>query len=266
MAYIQRLQEQLAENTGFLLEQQQQMFRDRLADLINIIQKFLSSFLGDISGILLNFLLILVYTFLLLLNRSKLVDFVMMYVRDEKEEETKEIIQKTSKVAHGYLWGRIQVMITLAVMYAITFTAYGLEHSGLLILFGTLITIIPYLGPFLSGVLPTAFMIVYGDSSLEIISFAVIVLIIQLLESYVFEPVLIGYEVEQSPLFVIIAVLLGGALWGPAGLVLFVPLFAILKIIFDHSRVLQPVGFLIGYERPGAGEGMIEKIKKKLKI
>lgn len=266
MAYIQHLQEQLAESTGFLMEQQQQMFQDRLMDLVSAVQKFLSSFLGDITGILLNFLLILVYTFLFLLNRKKLIDFVMMYVSDEKEEGIRMIIHKTSKVAHGYLWGRIQVMLALAIMYGITFTAYGLEYSILLILFGTLITIIPYLGPFLSGILPVIFMIIYGDSALEIVSFALIVLIIQLLESYFFEPVLIGYEVEQSPLFVIIAVLLGGALWGPSGLILFVPIFAIIKILFDHSPSLKPVGFLISYERPGAGESFLEKIKRKLRF
>jgi predicted PurR-regulated permease PerM len=49
-------------------------------------------------------------------------------------------------------------------------------------------------------------------------------MIIQLIESYVLEPVIIGSEVQQSPLFVIIAIILGGAIWGAAGLILFVPI------------------------------------------
>lgn len=263
--YVQKIQEDIAVGLGFPLEEQEQMFRDKLMDLIDVTQQLLSSFLADVSGIVLNFLLVLVYVFLLLLNRGKFREFVMMYISSENEKETKQIIEKTSRVAHGYLWGRIQVMLALAVMYTITFTAYGLEHAGLLILFGTLITIIPYLGPFLSGILPIIFMIIYGESNLEIISFAIIVLIIQLIESYVLEPILIGFEVEQSPLFVIIAVLLGGALWGPAGLILFVPLFSILKIIFDRTPSLKPVGFLLGYERPGAKETLVEKIRRKIR-
>jgi hypothetical protein len=42
-------------------------------------------------------------------------------------------------------------------------------------------------------------------------------------------------------------------------------IFGILKIIFDHSRELKPLGFLIGYERPGSGEDFFEKLKKKIK-
>jgi hypothetical protein len=52
-----------------------------------------------------------------------------------------------------------------------------------------------------------------------------------------------------------------GLLWGAAGLILFVPIFGILKIIFDHSSELKPLGFLIGYERPGSGE---DELKKKI--
>lgn len=266
ISYVQHVQKRIAAVGGFPLEEQEQMLKDKLLDFINITQRFLSGFLSDAAGILLSFLLVLVYVFLLLLNRSKLVRFVKMYVSSDKEEEADEIIQKTSKVAQGYLWGRIQVMIVLAMMYGIVFTAYGLPYAGLLILFGVLITIIPYLGPFLSGILPVLFMIIYGDSGLEIVSFAALVLIVQLIESYVLEPILIGYEVEQSPLFVIIAVLLGGALWGPSGLILFVPLFGILKIIFDRTSSLEPLGFLIGYERPGAGESFIEKVKRKINL
>lgn len=156
-------------------------------------------------------------------------------------------------------------MTILAGMYLILFTAYDLRHTGLLILFGALITIIPYIGPFISGLLPIIFLIVFGGTSTEIISFTIIIAIIQLIESYVLEPLIIGSEVEQSPLFIILAILLGGILWGPAGLVLFVPIFSILKILFDHTKGMEPVGFLLGYERPGSNEGLLDKIKNKFK-
>ncbi len=241
------------------------MLKDRSEGIINTIQKFLTSFLSNISNVVLKFLLVLIYLFLLLLNRNKFVDFLMMYVSEENKEETKEVIKKTSRVAHHYLWGRIQVMAALSIMYLITFISYGLEHTGLLVLFGALITVIPYLGPLLSGVLPMLFMLVFSNNPVEIISFVIIVFVIQLIESYVLEPVVIGSEVQQSPLSVIIAILIGGMIWGPAGLILFVPIFAIAKIIFDHTEELKPVGFLLGYERPGSGEGLIDKLMKKFK-
>ena len=263
--YISFLQQQITESTGFSVYQQEEMLRERLGFFIEMLQSIISNFLAGLTGTLVNFLLVLIYILLLLINRDKFVDFIMMYVSDEKKQQTREIMDRIQRVAHKYLWGRLQVMLLLGVMYAITFYAYGLEHASLLIVFGVIITIIPYIGPLLSGVLPVLFMIIFGGSNLEIISFTIIVLIIQLLESYVAEPLIIGSEVHQSPLFVIIAIIIGGALWGIAGMILFVPIFGILKIIFDNHPDLKPVGFLMGYERPGAGKDFFQKLKKKFK-
>lgn len=263
--YINILQKQLVTSTGFSIEEQENIIKNGITDVLKFLQGVVSGFLAQIGDFLFQFLLTLIYVFLLLINRDKFERFLMMYVSDEKKEETREIIGETQKVAYKYLWGRVQVMLLLGVMYTITFLSYGLEHAWLLIIFGVIITIIPYIGPLLSGVFPILFMIIFGGSSLEIFSFALLVVIIQLIESYVLEPVIIGSEVQQSPLFVIIAVIVGGAIWGIAGLILFVPIFGILKIIFDHTRELKPLGFLIGYERPGSKEGFIEKTQKKIR-
>ncbi len=264
ISYFETLRKNIASTTRFSMEQQDEMLRESLLSIINVTQTYISGFLTDIIGSLLDFLLILVFIFLLLVNRNKMVEFFMMYIPQEKKSETNQVIGETSRVAHQYLWGRIKVMTILAIMYLIAFIAYDMQHIGLLVIFGALITIIPFIGPFLSGLLPILFMIGFGGTYTEIISFTIIIAIIQLIESYVLEPLIMGSEMQQSPLFVIIAVLFGGLVWGPAGFILFVPLFAMVKIICDHIPALKPVGFLMGYERPGSGGGIIEKIKKKI--
>lgn len=263
--YITFLQERVTRSTGFSIYQQEEILRERLGFFFEMVQTVIANFLAGLTGMLVNFLLVLIYVMLLLINRDKFFEFIMMYVSDDKKPKAREILSETQTVAHKYLWGRLQVMILLGIMYTITFYAYGLEHAGLLIIFGVIITIIPYIGPLLSGILPVLFMIIFGGSTFEVLSFTVIVLIIQLIESYVAEPLIIGSEVHQSPLFVIIAIIIGGALWGIAGMILFVPIFGILKILFDNSENLKPLGFLIGYNRPGSGEDFFQKIKKKFK-
>lgn len=263
--YITFLQEQITQSTGFSIYQQEEILRERLGFFFEMLRNVISNFFAGITGMLVNLLLVLIYVILLLINRDKFVDFIMTYVIEEKKENTRDILSQIQKVAHKYLWGRLQVMIVLAIMYTITFYAYGLEHANLLIIFGVIITVIPYIGPLLSGLLPILFMIVFGGSSLEVVSFIILVLIIQLIESYVAEPLIIGSEVHQSPLFVIIAIIIGGALWGIAGMILFVPIFGILKIIFDNNKNLKPVGLLMGYKRPGSGEDLFQKIKRKFK-
>ncbi len=265
IGYFKDLQGQMADITGVSRNQQDEMLEDSVMQILNVTQTYVSGFLTGLTGILLNFLLVLIFIFLLLINREKFKKFLRMYIKQEEHEETNTIISQIQKVAHKYLWGRVQVMTILAGMYFILFTAYDLRHTGLLILFGALITIIPYIGPFVSGTLPIIFLIVFGGTYTEIVTFTIIIAIIQLIESYVLEPLIIGFEVEQSPLFIILAVLVGGIIWGPAGLILFVPLFSILKIIFDHTQGMKPVGYLLGYERPGSGKGIVDKIRDKFK-
>lgn len=265
--YLVLIRNEIMQSTGFTLEQQEEVFRNRLDQILQFTQKFVSGVLTDVLGTVLKFLLILIYVFLFLINRDKFEKFIMDYVEQDHKEEADLILKDSKNVAHKYLWGRIQVMLILGILYIVTFTAYGLEHTALLVIFGVIITIIPYIGPLVSGLLPILFMIIFGGSTLEVVSFFIIILIIQLIESYVLEPLIIGAEVKQSPLFIIFAIILGGALWGAAGLILFVPIFGILKIFFDHTKGLKPLGYLIGFERDGSdsksGEGIFTQIKKK---
>lgn len=248
LGFIENLREQIVRTTGITLEQQEEVFKDKIFGMIQEVQKYLSSLLNNFFNVLMSFLLMLIYVLLLLIYRDQFFQFFMKYSSNSDESGLKKIIKESKTVANRYLWGRVQVMICLAMMYTITFLAYDLEYSALLIIFGVLITIVPYLGPFLSGLLPILFMVVFSDSSSEIISFTAIVIVIQLIESYVLEPIIIGSEVKQSPLFVIIAIALGGSIWGFSGLVLFVPLFGVMKIIFDNTPGLEPLGALIGYD------------------
>ena len=246
--FVQSFREQIVQVTGFTLEQQEQVIRERLFGFLQELQRYISSLLNNIISIIVSFLLMLIYVFLLLIYRDKFYEFFMSFATRMPNIELKAILDESKKVAKKYVWGRIQVMTLLGIMYAITFFFFDLKYSLLLIIFGALITIIPYLGPFISGILPILFMLIFGDSTSEIITFTIIIIIIQLIESYVLEPVIIGSEIKQSPLFIIVAIVLGGMLWGFAGLILFVPLFAVMKIIFDHIPSLKHIGKLIGYQ------------------
>ncbi len=247
-AFAEQTQLWITNLTGINIKEELDLENQLLGKTISFFQEPISALFTNTTGAIAKFLLMLIYVFLLLLYRSRFVKFINMYTAEDGSDELGDIVAKTSRVAHHYLWGRIQVMMILAVMYIILFHAYGLEHAWLLVVFGTLITVIPYFGPFISGLIPIVFMLFFGHSSEAVISFSIIIIIVQLIESYVLEPLILGYEVQQNPIFVIIAVILGGTIWGLPGLILFVPLFAILKIIFDHSPPLAPVGYLMGFD------------------
>ncbi|MFO8145978.1 MAG: AI-2E family transporter [Bacteroidota bacterium] len=68
--------------------------------------------------------------------------------------------------------------------------------------------------------------------------------IVQFLESYVLKPYVIGDKVDLHLFFVILVVIIGNLIWGIIGMILAIPLIAIVTVIFLHVPPLQPYGFL----------------------
>jgi predicted PurR-regulated permease PerM len=261
--FLATLQNYIANYVPLTPEEQVIFIQERSDIILGQVQQSLAIFAGNIFTTFMHFLIIIVYIFLLLHSRNKIQNFFLMYVPRKKEEKTKEILKKTSRVAQQYLWGRIKVMFILGVMYIITFLIFDIPYAFLLTIFGTIITVIPYIGPLLSGVAPVFFVIIFGRDSGEVLIFAAVILVIQLLESYILEPLIMGSEVQLSPLAVVIAIVLGNIFWGITGMILFVPIFAIIKIIADQADSLKPIGYLIGYSKRLPIVKIEEDISKK---
>mgnify|MGYP006292350605 CR=1 FL=1 len=249
-SFINTLEEQIASVANFSIEQLQNYWQERSDQIIGRIESYVTNFFSRVISAFTGFLLVLIYVFLLLLYRNRLSEFIMMYTAQEKKEHVKNILNKSTKVVFHYLWGRTKVMSILGVMYYITFLIFDLPYAILIAIFGAVITIIPYFGPLISGLVPILFSFIFFDSIPKSLIFSAIIIIEQLIESYVLEPWIIGKEVELNPLIVIVAVIIGGITWGLAGMILFVPLFAMIKIISSNSKGFEPIGFLLGNSKP----------------
>jgi predicted PurR-regulated permease PerM len=245
-SFINDLKAQIASITNIPESKQDELWAERSQEIMGAVESYVTGFFGSIFSTFGNFLIMLIYVFLLLLYRKKFVEFAMMYSENKDKSEVKEVLRKTSGIAYQYLLGRFKVMGILGVLYLITFLIFDLPYAILLTLFGSLITIIPYLGPLLSGLLPVLIAAIFFDDLKKVVIFAIVVVIIQLVESYVFEPLIMGKQIQLNPLVVIIMIIIGGLVWGLAGMILFVPIFAMFKIISGHISALKPVGFLIG--------------------
>jgi predicted PurR-regulated permease PerM len=243
---IQGIQDEIAALTSLTPEDQQDIWKKRSGNVLNTVENELTRFLGNILSTTAAFLLSLIYAILLLYYRDRFSKFVLMYAKKGNEERAKNVMTKNSKVVYQYLWGRAKVMLLLGVMYYVVFLIFDIPYAVLLTLFGALITIIPYLGPFVSGLIPILFSLLYIQNVETIVLFSVVIIVIQLIESYVLEPLIIGHEVKINPLTVIIAIILGGMIWGLAGMILFVPIFAMIKIMANHTPGFEPIGFLLG--------------------
>jgi len=106
--------------------------------------------------------------------------------------------------------------------------------------------LLPYIGIAIGSILPALFALATKDSALYAVGVIAWFQVVQFLEGNIITPNIVGSKVSINPLMAIIAILLGGMIFGLAGLILALPMFATLKVIFDAIPSMEPFGYLIG--------------------
>jgi len=210
------------------------------------------SFLGEVVRGTFTFigslLLVLVFIFLFLMQRNKYENFVVMLYKEEKRNEAKEMIEKIGNVAQQYLAGRLIAACLMGILFLIGFSVIGLKNTVVLSLIVAIMTVIPYVGALIGGLVPFFISIIDGSFN-QSIWVVIIILAVNVIDHYFIEPYVVGGSVNISPFFTIFVLILGGLIWGIAGIILFLPLSGILKIVFENVQGLQPYASLIGDQR-----------------
>ena len=228
----------------------------------SIVGTFTNIFAGTLA-ILGDMLLTLVYVFALLFYRDKFQEFLWRLTPDAEHPRIARIIDHTSRVVRQYLWGRLLLIIILAVFYGIGFLVIGLQHALFLAIFASLFSIVPYIGPIVGIALPILVALGSHSSLVLLLWVLAVFAAAQFIESYLLEPLIVGAEVNVNPLVTIVAVVAGSLLWGIPGLILGIPIVGIMRVIFDNFDALQPYGYLIGQQETSPGrKKVIAKIKR----
>lgn len=242
---------------------QDEIINKKVKEAMQSSGQVVKKFLGGLAGTLGKFVIVLIFTFLFLVQRQKYeAFFVQMSGGDTKPDEAKKLINGITSVAQGYLTGRLMSICIFATLFTIGFSIVGLENAFLLAFMAALLTIIPYIGSILGGLFPFAVALVTADSSSTAVATLIVVLVVNINDNYLVEPNIIGGQVSINAFWTIFILLVGGTLWGVAGMVLFLPMLAITKIVFDAIPELKPYAFLLGDQRQ---EKPASKIFGKLK-
>ena len=264
--FINGTQEWIKNNFGISSNRQSSVLKDQLKDAMSNAGAFLANMLKGTVSVIGSSVLMLVLTFLFLLNREKYENFFVMFYKDQQREEVKNVIHKVSSIAQQYLVGRMISIIILAIFYFIGLLILGIKNAFLLSAIAALVTFIPYVGPIVGGLLPVTMALITEDSFGPALGVIIVISVAQIFDNYVITPLFIGGSVNISPFFTIFILIVGGMVWGIAGVILFIPLLGMVKIIFDNYEGLQPFSYLIGDQKSNsAHKDVWEKIKRKFK-
>lgn len=203
--------------------------------------KILAGIISTLTGIVLS----LVITFLMLYNKEQFENFFIRLYQDEDTDKVRTIVGQITKVAQKYLTGRAMSVLIIATMYSIGLLIVGVKNAVLLAGIAALLTVIPYLGTVLGGMFPVVMALLTADVQTAL-SAGVVMVVIQTIDNYFIEPNVVGGEVNLNALWSILSIIAGGMVWGVAGMIVFLPLFGIIKIVCDHVAPLKPLGYLLG--------------------
>lgn len=157
------------------------------------------------------------------------------------------IWSEINRTLSGFIRGQISVCLCLAVYYAVGLSLVGLELGALVGMIAGILSFIPYFG-FLTGVLLSILLAVTQDATMSMwIGLAIIFSIGQILESYILTPKLVGDNVGLHPVWVIFALLAGGVLFGFLGILVAVPVAAVIGVLVRYGvRCYKETAFYKG--------------------
>lgn len=245
--HIANLQHLIRENFNLSEREQNKIINTTAADSG---KEWVGSTLISVSDTLLNLVLVLIYTFLLLLYRTHIMKFLVKLFKKDHHAKLQEILVQVKFSVQSYIVGLFIEMIIVSLLTSAGFWIIGLEYAFLLGVITGILNLIPYIGILFAGVLSIVASL-SGSPDLSIVVGVIIVnIIVQFIDNNFLVPMIVSSKVEINALVSIIGIIAGGALGGFAGMFLAIPLIAILKVIFDRIDDLSPWGYLMGDDMP----------------
>lgn len=187
-----------------------------------------------------------IYSFLFLLYRTSLKQFLMIQVGESKRAHLSKIIQEIQRLAQRYIYGLGIVIVILALLNSLGLWVIGLPYPAFWGGIAAILAVIPYIGTFIGGLLPFLYALVYTNTLWQPIAVVIFYLAIQQLEGNLITPKVVGSSVKINPLVAIIALFFFGAIWGLAGLILALPTVGIFRLVLSHIESLRPIARLMG--------------------
>lgn len=249
LALFQQLKDWIDSRLGISPKQQEKIIEEQGNGGGGESGKMLAGFISGTFGVMVNTVLVIVYLFLFLYFRSRIKNFILKLVPRDEEGHTRKVIHQSAKVSQKYLGGLALMIVVLWILYGIGFTLIGVENAIFFAILCGILEIVPFVGN-LTGTSLTAFAVLaQGGGGEKVLWVLLVYIVVQFIQTYILEPLVVGDQVNINPLFTIMVLVAGELIWGIAGMVMAIPLLGIVKIVCDNVPGLEPYGYLIGTDK-----------------
>ena len=181
--------------------------------------------------------LIPVIAFYFMLDWNRMLQSMKGLIPNQYKQSTLKIVSECHSVLGAFVKGQFLVMILLGIIYAVGLQLIGLEVGLIIGMVAGLCSIIPYLG-FGVGIVAAviACFFQFGMDPKHLLMVLAVFGIGQLVEGYILQPFLLGDKIGLSPVAVVFAVLAGAQLGGFVGMLIALPVAAVIVVLLKHVR------------------------------
>ncbi|MGI4763202.1 MAG: AI-2E family transporter [Janthinobacterium lividum] len=208
--------------------------------------KYLGSTLNTTLGVLSTITLVPIYIFCFLYYRDHLRQFMFRFVEPDKRTVVLHTVDNIQHVVQGYMSGLLTVIAVVSVLNAIGLLALGVKYAIFFAIFASVLAVIPYIGIIVGSIIPALLTYVDTGSLTHGLLVIGVFMVVQFISDNILAPLITASKVSLNPLTAIIALILGAQLWGTPGMILSVPLSAVIKVVLDANKSTEPWGFLMG--------------------
>ena len=226
--------------TSFLPENVHDKMDELLLNLENNLDQLLSKLVNGfmhIFDMIIIITVIPVLVFYFIKDHQLLNKFFGQFVSRKNRNSVGKMLHAIDEGLGGYIRGQLIVCLFVSLATLLVFRLLDGPYALLLSLLLGLTNLIPYFGPII-GAIP-AVMIAYTISGNLVLYVVITIFIIQIVEGNLLSPYIVGKSINIHPIAIIFVLLLGGELFGIAGMILAVPVLTILKVIVSHLPNLK---------------------------
>lgn len=190
-------------------------------------------------------ILIPVYTVLILYYRHQWVKVLYRIFPAERNETTKEILTLTMKAYFNFIKGMGIVYLIVGSLNSVGLVILGVPHAVLFGFIASILTFVPYVGIMIGSLLPITMAWTTYDSAWYAFGVVIVFTVVQYLEANVIFPIAVSNRLKVNTLSVLFSIFAGGIIWGVSGMILFVPMVGIVKLIADHNYRFKTLSMLL---------------------
>ena len=214
-----------------------------LPDAINTV-------LNGLSGFTIGVFSMIFISFFFLRDSGLLERMVMVFVADKNIKRVEKSIFSIKNLLSRYFIGLLVQITVLFIVYSLVLLIFGIPNAVTIALVCALLNIIPFLGPIIGTVLIVFLTMTSNlDASFASVTIPKTIYVLigftigQLIDNFLTQPYVFSTSVKSHPLEIFIIILVGGLLFGPLGMIIAVPLYTALKVIFKefyaHNKIVK---------------------------